>query len=72
MEQYSCLPVFLDDHVADLYYNGFANSIIWPLFHYQGGINFDEAFWEAYQEANQKFAQVVSHHAKVCFCYVWR
>jgi trehalose-6-phosphate synthase len=29
-----------------LYYNGFSNSILWPLFHYlPGEINFDEAHW---------------------------
>ena len=33
---------------------------MWPLFHYlPGEINFDEAYWEAYQEANTQFAQAV-------------
>jgi trehalose-6-phosphate synthase len=31
------------------------------LFHYlPGEINFDEAYWEAYQEANMSFAQAIS------------
>ncbi len=33
MEEYSCQAVYLDDDVADRHYNGFSNSILWPLFH---------------------------------------
>ncbi|ORX68830.1 hypothetical protein DL89DRAFT_275303 [Linderina pennispora] len=44
----SCSAVYLDDETAELYYNGFSNSILWPLFHYHPGeINFEEADWEA-------------------------
>jgi trehalose 6-phosphate synthase len=25
MEEFSCVPVFLDDRLADAYYNGFSN-----------------------------------------------
>ncbi|KAJ7052411.1 glycosyl transferase [Mycena amicta] len=32
-DEYSCQAVYLDD-VADRHYNGFSNSILWPLFHY--------------------------------------
>lgn len=38
MDQYSCMPVFLPDEVADKHYNGFSNSILWPLFHYHPGV----------------------------------
>lgn len=31
---YQYLPVFIDEETYDLYYNGFSNSVIWPLFHY--------------------------------------
>lgn len=34
-EQYSCTPVFLSDDIAERYYNGFSNSMLWPLFHYR-------------------------------------
>ncbi|KAI3633508.1 hypothetical protein MIR68_008455 [Amoeboaphelidium protococcarum] len=60
MEQYNCLPVFISDDVAELYYNGFSNSILWPLFHYlPGEINFNEDYWLAYNEANQLFNEAV-------------
>ncbi|KAI8912501.1 glycosyltransferase family 20-domain-containing protein [Gorgonomyces haynaldii] len=59
--QYSCVPVFLEDKVADMHYNGFSNSILWPLFHYHPGeINFIEEHWEAYQQANIAFADALS------------
>ncbi|ODQ51434.1 glycosyl transferase [Saitoella complicata NRRL Y-17804] len=60
MDEYSTMPVFLDDELADRHYNGFSNSILWPLFHYHPGeINFDEPSWEAYQEANRLFAKAI-------------
>lgn len=60
MEEYSCQAVYLDDDVADRHYNGFSNSILWPLFHYHPGeMNFDEENWLAYRQANMKFAEVV-------------
>jgi trehalose 6-phosphate synthase len=60
MEEYSCQAVYLDDDVADRHYNGFSNSILWPLFHYHPGeMNFDEENWLAYRQANMKFAEAV-------------
>jgi len=60
MEEYSCQAVYLDDDVADRHYNGFSNSILWPLFHYHPGeMNFDEENWLAYRQANMQFAEVV-------------
>lgn len=31
--EFSCIPVYLSAEVAERYYNGFSNSILWPLFH---------------------------------------
>lgn len=31
--EFSCSPVYLSAEVAERYYNGFSNSILWPLFH---------------------------------------
>lgn len=60
MEEYSCHAVYLDDDVADRHYNGFSNSILWPLFHYHPGeMNFDEENWQAYRQANMQFAEAV-------------
>jgi len=60
MEEYSCQAVYLEDDVADRHYNGFSNSILWPLFHYHPGeMNFDEENWQAYRQANLQFAKAV-------------
>ncbi|KAI0129199.1 glycosyltransferase family 20 protein [Xylariales sp. AK1849] len=59
-DEYGAHPVFVDDDLADRHYNGFANSILWPLFHYHPGeITFDEGAWEAYKEVNLLFAKTV-------------
>ncbi|EON67916.1 alpha,alpha-trehalose-phosphate synthase [Coniosporium apollinis CBS 100218] len=60
-EEYNAVPVMLDDELADRHYNGFSNSILWPLFHYHPGeITFDESAWNAYTEANRLFAKAVA------------
>lgn len=60
MEEYSCQAVYLDDDVAEGHYNGFSNSILWPLFHYHPGeMNFDEENWLMYRQANFRFAETV-------------
>jgi len=59
-EEHDAIPVFIDDELADRHYNGFANSILWPLFHYHPGeITFDESAWAAYREVNRLFAKEV-------------
>ncbi|KAH3902943.1 probable Alpha,alpha-trehalose-phosphate synthase [UDP-forming] 56 kDa subunit [Saccharomycodes ludwigii] len=64
-EKFNAIPIFLSDEVADLHYNGFSNSILWPLFHYHPGeINFDENAWLAYNEANMKFAIEIVKNVK--------
>ncbi|KAF6809440.1 glycosyltransferase family 20 [Colletotrichum sojae] len=59
-DEYNAHPVFIDDELADKHYNGFSNSILWPLFHYHPGeITFDESAWSAYHEVNRLFAKAV-------------
>ena len=60
MDEFACQAVYLDDDLAEKYYNGFSNSILWPLFHYHPGeMNFDEDHWLAYRQANFAFAEAV-------------
>ncbi|QDS78182.1 hypothetical protein FKW77_005455 [Venturia effusa] len=60
-DEYNAVPIMLDDELADRHYNGFSNSILWPLFHYHPGeITFDESAWEAYTEANRLFAKAIA------------
>ncbi|KVH89427.1 Glycosyl transferase, family 20 [Cynara cardunculus var. scolymus] len=65
-----CIPVFLDEDLVHLYYNGYCNNILWPLFHYLGLPHEDwlaticsfQSQFDAYKKANQMFADVVKEH----------
>ena len=58
---YDLEPVILEKEEYEGYYEGFANSVLWPLFHgFPDRCNFDPAFYEAYGEVNEKFAQVIA------------
>jgi trehalose 6-phosphate synthase/phosphatase len=53
-------PVFLSKEEISKFYLGFANEIVWPLFHdLQSRCNFDPSYWRAYQEVNAGFATQV-------------
>ncbi|KAJ2469858.1 Trehalose-6-P synthase/phosphatase complex synthase subunit [Coemansia sp. RSA 2322] len=65
LSENACSAVYLDDETAELYYNGFANSILWPLFHYHPGeMMFEETAWDAYQRANAAFAEALARVVK--------
>jgi trehalose 6-phosphate synthase len=54
-------PVPLTEEEVSNYYYGFANEILWPLFHdLQTRCNFDPAYWRVFQDVNRKFASVIS------------
>lgn len=56
---FSLRPVLLSEEDIRLYYDGFSNEIIWPLFHeLPDQCNFDPSYWERVQEVTRKFAQV--------------
>ena len=58
--EYACEAVHLSDDVADKHYNGFSNSVLWPLFHYQAhDMHFSRDIWLAYREANMLFAKTI-------------
>jgi trehalose 6-phosphate synthase/phosphatase len=67
LDELNCYPVFLSDHDANHYYNGFCNDVLWPLFHYvplpimssDGERKFDFKYWDAYSKANHRFAEAV-------------
>lgn len=56
----SCKAVHLSAEEINLYYEGFSNDVIWPLFHYfNQNIDHRQEYWEAYIKVNQKFADKV-------------
>jgi alpha,alpha-trehalose-phosphate synthase [UDP-forming] len=55
---YKFKPVPLSRDEISKFYAGFANEIIWPLFHdMPSRCNFDPEYWEIYQRVNRRFAQ---------------
>ena len=49
-------PVFLSEAQNRDYYEGYSNSMIWPLCHYfYTYIQYETKFWESYQEVNRLF-----------------
>eukprot|EP00761_Pharyngomonas_kirbyi_P012577 gb/GECH01012604.1/.p1 GENE.gb/GECH01012604.1/~~gb/GECH01012604.1/.p1 ORF type:complete len:748 (+),score=160.27 gb/GECH01012604.1/:1-2244(+) len=59
-ENYDCEPVMLSQKLVDKYYNGFSNSILWPLFHYMPeDSHFDNNLYNAYVDVNKKFAEAI-------------
>jgi trehalose 6-phosphate synthase/phosphatase len=60
------LPLFLDKKLEKKYYNGFSNTIIWPLFHYfPSYAEYDEGYYKAYKQINEIFAEKVASVAQV-------
>lgn len=59
----NCVDVHLTQEEVELYYEGFSNKTIWPLFHYFNQfVHFEEEQWEAYKKVNQKFADVIAEN----------
>lgn len=53
-------PVILSKEEVDLFYHGFANEIIWPLFHDLLSLcHFTPAYWNGYKAVSYKFAETV-------------
>ncbi len=60
MEQ-GCYPVFLTAEQVELFYEGFSNDTLWPLFHYfQSLTHHRNEYWDAYQEVNDLFARAAA------------
>jgi len=57
----SCAPVFLDRKQLADFYNGYSNSLLWPVFHnlpLDKELH-DERWWKAYKAVNKAFADAV-------------
>lgn len=53
-------PIFLQKSLYDDYYNGFSNSVLWPLFHYFPSlVEYRKEYFEAYRQINEQFAEKI-------------
>ncbi|PLX12296.1 MAG: bifunctional alpha,alpha-trehalose-phosphate synthase (UDP-forming)/trehalose-phosphatase [Marinilabiliales bacterium] len=65
VEKEDCIAVDLSNEDVDLYYYGFSNKTIWPLFHYFTEFaEFKKEHWDAYCKVNQKFADVITKNCE--------
>ncbi|MDU1893020.1 MAG: bifunctional alpha,alpha-trehalose-phosphate synthase (UDP-forming)/trehalose-phosphatase [Dysgonomonas sp.] len=52
-------PVYLTPDQIENYYEGYSNSVLWPLCHYFSNyIQYENKYWEAYKEVNALFCEV--------------
>jgi len=55
-----CEPLYINKRDFDLFYYGFSNKTIWPLFHYfPQYTDYHQEFWLAYKRVNELFAEKV-------------
>ena len=55
------VPVNLSEDHVNRYYHGFANRVLWPVFHYLiDRVPVDATGWDAYGQVNQAFADAVA------------
>ncbi len=63
LKEEDCADVNLTPEDVELYYEGFSNKTIWPLFHYFNQfVEYEEEHWQAYKRVNQKFADVIAEN----------
>ncbi|KAL5987590.1 putative alpha,alpha-trehalose-phosphate synthase [UDP-forming] 9 [Asimina triloba] len=77
LEEFHCIPTFLDPDLQRKFYHGFCKKQLWPLFHYMlpispdHGDRFDKSLWQAYKTANRRFAEKVFEVINPDNDYVW-
>lgn len=60
LAEHGCFPVFLTKDQVELFYEGYSNDTLWPLFHYfQSLTRQKEEYWHAYVEVNKLFSAAV-------------
>ena len=62
---YKIVPVTLSETERDEFYYGYSNEVIWPLFHdLQNFCNFEPAYWQAYKQVNERYADAIARSAR--------
>jgi trehalose 6-phosphate synthase/phosphatase len=60
IKDHDCDPIFLPPDDFELFYTGFSNGTLWPLFHYFSQYaHFEPGEWEAYSRINQLYCDKV-------------
>ncbi len=57
LKKKNCHPIWLTKTQLERFYNGYSNSVLWPLFHDMEVVTGDtQANWDMYKEVNQLYA----------------
>jgi len=65
LEKYKCHTTFLSRQDIRLFYHGFCNDTIWPLFHYfPEHTVYDQKLWNAYKRVNEIYCETVLEVAR--------
>lgn len=69
LAKHNCSPVFLSQREIDNFYNGYSNSVLWPLFHRLAkrrkvSDSRRRLWWQAYRNVNRQFAQAALNIAE--------
>jgi len=64
LKKSNCYPVFLSKKQIDDFYNGYSNSVLWPVFHDSdlgkaAAGKEQERLWKAYKKVNEVYAEAV-------------
>jgi len=60
LKKFMCHPVFLPEKSMENFYNGFCNSVLWPLFHYfPSNVKYNENYWKFYKDVNKIFCDAL-------------
>jgi trehalose 6-phosphate synthase/phosphatase len=64
-EGISLRPVTLDEDDFEMYYEGFSNDTIWPLYHdVISHPGYHREWWDRYEDVNRRFAQACANAAE--------
>lgn len=65
MEKFRFYPVFLSPDLIRKYYEGYSNSIVWPLCHYFFSyVQYDNGYWQAYRTVNELFCRTALQYVR--------
>ncbi len=65
LQKKSLLPVYLSQEEIKLFYEGFSNEVLWPIFHYMSTYaRYENSYWNAYVQVNKKFCEAASQIIK--------
>ncbi len=65
LDKEKCEPVYIGKDDKELFYSGFSNKTIWPLFHYFTQFTeYEDKYWNAYVRVNMQFAEEILKYAR--------